>query len=75
MARIFLMAIISKFFFNRKTIFVLKQQISKEKIACKNIFFCVHNVVLDTQKLVFFSISQDNVFKTPTFYVRQSCMP
>ena len=43
------------FFFIRKRILYLNKHFPKNKLACKALFFlCVHSVVLDTQKWVFF---------------------
>ena len=51
------------FFLNRKLNFLLKQTLSKKKFfVCKFCFFFLHNVVLDTQNLNFFSFSLDNFF-------------
>ena len=36
------------FFFDRKSNFLRKQTFSEKKICMQNLFFCAHNVVLDT---------------------------
>ena len=49
---------IAPIFLNRRSNFVLKQRFSKNKSFCMQLLsFCLHNVVVDTQKLDFFRFS------------------
>ena len=51
------------FFSTAKRIWYTNKLFPKKKFACKTLIFCVHSVVLDTQKLDFFSISLDSFFQ------------
>ena len=51
------------FFFQPQNEFGTQTNFLQKKVCVQNfIFFCVHKVVLDTQKLDFFSISSDSFF-------------
>ena len=45
------------FFFNCKSNFVFKQTFSKKSLLENFIFFCLQNLVLDTQRWIFFCFS------------------